>query len=256
MPESAEIARPARGAEDQVKFSGPITPIAVPSLVQLVHHSRETGMLLLRDARREKAAYVRQGDLVFARSNDPDDRLGELFLRQGILTVRGFERVTGQVARTGQRLGGLLVKEGLITPQELIDGVKEQVREIIYSMFLWTRGDYSFSLGPLPTEEAITLRVNTCDIIRTGIQRIGTWSRIREAVGGLDTRYQYVTEFDERREEMSLTSEEDRLLQFLTRPATVGETCDTLNANNFEVCRTIWAFTVMGALARVEVREA
>jgi hypothetical protein len=251
MPSAPDTAPSERRDPHTAKFSGPITGVAVPSLVQLVHLSRETGVLLLREGRREKAAYVREGEFVFARSNDPDDRLGELFLRRGLLTMRGLERVTEEVAHTGRRLGGLLVSAGLLTPQELIEGVKEQVREIILSMFRWTRGDYSFLLGALPTEEAITLRVDTCDLIRTGIQRIGTWSRIREAVGGLSTRYQYNTEFDEPRQEMTLERDEDRLLQFLARPATVGEACDSLNANNFEVCRMIWAFQVMGALMRL-----
>ena len=246
-----DAASPTTPAAPPGRFSGPITAISVPALLQSVHLSRETGVLLLREGRVEKSAYVRAGEVLFARSNDPDDRLGELFLRRGVLSVRGLERCTAEVRQTGHRLGGLLLQSGLITPEDLIEGVREQVREIIHSMFLWTRGDYSFQMGPLPTDELITIKVNTTDLIRTGIQRINTWSRIREAIGGLDTRYRSVPEFDAARSEVILSREEERLLQFLAQPGSVGEVCDTLNGNNFEICRTIWAFQVMGALEKV-----
>jgi hypothetical protein len=250
---TAPQTAPRAEAPGANQVSGPVTPVAIPSLLHSICGSRETGVLILRDGKLQKAAYVREGRIVFARSNDPDDRLGELFLRRGVITIRGFERCTEKVSRTCRRLGGILVEEGLITPQDLIDGVREQVHEIIHSMFQWTRGDYYFLMGPLPTEEVITLRVNTFDVIRTGIGRIDTWSRIREAVSGLDTHYFYDPSFDDRLQEMTLSRQEERLLQFLARPASVGEVCDTLNGNNFEVCRSIWAFHVMGALQRATV---
>lgn len=240
----------SEASSESNEISGPITPVAVPSLIHSICTSRETGVLILRDGELQKSAYIREGRLVFGRSNDPDDRLGELLLRKGVMTVRGFERCTQEVSRTGKRLGGILVEEGLITPQDLIEGVREQVSEIIHSFFLWTRGDYHFLMGPLPTDEVITLRVNTGDLIRTGIGRIRTWSRIREAVGGLETRYRYRHEFDDQLAELKLSPDEERLLQFMTQPAEVGNVCDTLNMNNFEVCRLIWAFLVMGALQR------
>jgi len=252
MSTASELPLPAKGKPIGVKLNGPIANITIPSLIHSICSSRDTGVLTLREGRLKKSAYVRAGKLVFARSNDPDDRLGEIFLRKGSLSVRGLERCSEEVMRSGKRLGGLLVKEGLITPAELIEGVRDQVREIIHSMFLWTRGDYQFAMGDLPTEEVITLRVNTCDLIRRGIQRIQTWSRIREAVGGLDTRYRYIKEFDAQMSELQPTREEEVLVQFLSRPASVGEVCDTLLGNNFESCRTIWAFLVMGALEKVD----
>jgi len=251
MPTLPDLTSSPSPSPSAGRFSGPITAIAVPALLQSVHLSQETGILDLREGRVEKSAYVRDGQIVFARSNDPDDRLGELFLRRGVLSVRGLERCTAQVHQTKQRLGGLLLQSGLITPEDLIEGVRDQVREIIHSMFLWTRGDYSFRMGPLPTEELITLTVNTNDLIRTGIQRIGTWSRIREAIGGLETRYRAIPDFDVAGSEIGLSREEERLLHFLLQPATVGEVCDTMNGNNFETCRMIWAFQVMGALEKV-----
>ena len=236
--------------EDSLALTGPIASETIPAMIHSVLTTSETGILTLREAGLEKSAYIREGKLVFARSNDPDDRLGELLLRRGYITVMGFESCTDDVKRLGRRLGELLVERDLITPEKLIEGVREQVREIVRSMFLWTRGEYSFLMGPLPTTEVITVRVNTYEIIRTGIERVKTWSRIRDAVAGLKTRYLTIDGFEEKLGRPP-TGQERHLLEFCAPPAaSVAEICETLPGNHFEICRRIWALQVIGAIRR------
>ena len=231
--------------------SGALTPSVLPGLIHSLFAGQATGLLTLRDSDLQKTVYVQEGDLVFAQSTDPDDRLGERLMRQGVLSIRGLEHYSHAVKNAGHRLGGFLIERGLITPVELIDGVQDQVREIILSLFDWTRGEYSFSGGPLPTREVITLRMNTLEILWNGMHRIQTWSRIKQAVGGLDSVYQTV-EGAEERLNLPFSDREANLLRFCANPISVGEICDTLPGNNFELCRTLWAFHVMQAMKKVE----
>jgi len=245
QPGSAEIT------EESLQFSGPISSESIPALIHSILATRDTGVLTLRHGGLEKSAYIREGQMVFARSNDPENRLGEVLLRRGVLSVPGFEGCTDEVARTKRRLGGLLVDNGLITAEQLIEGVRDQVREIIHSMFQWTQGQYSFDMGPLPTTEAITLKMSTYETIRTGIQGVRTWFRIREAVGGLDTRYETAPDHDEKLDTF-LTEEEENLLEFCSPPAaSVREICEALRGNHFHLCRLIWSLSVVSALTRV-----
>jgi Domain of unknown function (DUF4388) len=255
MPTTTDPSPRPPDASAPLAFSGPITAITIPSLLHSICATRETGLLILREGKLEKSAYVQEGQLVFARSNDPDDRLGELLLERGLLSIRGLEACTEEVSRSGSKLGGVLVEKGLITASDLIGAVREQVQGIVHSLFLWTRGDYSFLSGPLPTKEVITLRIDTMEIIRQGIGRIQTWSRIRAAVGNLDTCYQSIPGFEEKLR-TPLSIDEIKLLQFCTAPMPVGAICDTLPGNNFELCRTIWAMLVMGALRRMGTTAA
>lgn len=231
--------------------SGALTPSALPSLIHSLFANQATGLLTLRDGDLQKTVYVQEGDLVFAQSTDPDDRLGELLMRKGVLSIRGLEHYSHAVKNAGRRLGGFLIERGLITPVELIDGVQEQVRRIILSLFDWTRGEYSFRRGPLPTREVITLKMNTLEILWNGMHRIQSWSRISEAVGGLESVYQTV-EGAEEKLNLPISDREANLLRFCANPVSVGEICDTLPGNNFELCRTLWAFHVMEAMQKVE----
>ena len=94
-------------------------------------------------------------------------------------------------------------------------------------------------------------KMNTLEILWNGVHRIQTWSRIKEAVGGLDSIYQAV-EGTMGKLNLPISHREANLLRFCINPVSVGEICDTLPGNNFELCRTIWAFHVMGAMRKVE----
>jgi hypothetical protein len=231
--------------------SGELTPSTLPSLIHSLFASHATGLLTLRDGELQKTVYVQAGNLVFAQSTDPDDRLGEMLIRKGVLSIRGLEHYSHEVMNAGRRLGGFLIERGLITPVELIDGVQDQVREIIISLFDWTRGEYSFRRGPLPTREVITLEMNTLEILWNGMHSIQTWSRIKQAVGGLSCVYQAVEGAQEKLN-LPVSDRDANLLRFCVNPVSVGEICDTLPGNNFELCRTIWAFHVTEAMTRVE----
>src|SRR5215510_1536803 len=92
-------------------------------------------------AERDFAVLVQEGRLVFASSSSPDDRLGELLLRRGRLSLRQFADA-GRAVAPGKRLGTVLVEQGILTPKDLIKMVVEHTQEIIYGAFQWTEGQY------------------------------------------------------------------------------------------------------------------
>ena len=125
-----------------------------------------------------KTVYLCEGRLIFATSTDPDDRLGEMLLRKGLITYRSLEESVRAI-KAGKRQGTLLVESGSIRSKDLVEGVTEQVQEIIYSLFQWDDGDCEFQEGDLPSREVIVLRMSTADLIMEGVRRVERWSRIR-----------------------------------------------------------------------------
>ena len=89
---------------------------------------------------------VQEGRLVFASSSSPDDRLGELLLRRGRITLRQFADA-GRAVGPGKRLGTVLVEQGVLTPKDLVKTVVDHTQEIIYGAFQWTEGQYRLQEG-------------------------------------------------------------------------------------------------------------
>jgi len=229
---------------------GQLGLLTIPSLVHDVCAEARTCILTVKDGEREKSLYIEKGKIVFARSNELDDRLGTLLLREGRISLRDLETAGQLSAETGQRLGGVLVANQIIRPQDLVTGVREQVKAIVTSLFLWTKGDYEIKLGPLPGKEVITLKNSTGDMILEGVKRIESWSRITQAVGGMNTRSQVTSRLEEIGELMSLSLDEWTFLSRCEGPVPLAHLCEASPLKDFEVCRLIWALTVVGLLKR------
>lgn len=232
--------------------TGRLGPLTFPSLVHDICEERNTGVLTVRDGETAKALYIDGGHVVFAASDDKDDRLGALLVRRGMIRLKDLEDAARESQQTGRRLGGVLVERQHIRPQDLVWGVREQVKEIMTGLFLWTRGTYEMKVGPLPSSEVITLKMSTGDVVLEGVRRIESWTRIQLAVGTLETHYRVTSRIEELGPTMNLTLDEWTLLSRCEGPVTLAHLCEVTPMKDFDVCRLVWALSVVGMLNRID----
>jgi len=230
--------------------SGPIGPLTLPSLIQHLHGEQSTGTLELRDEGIQKTLYFDTGRVVFASSGDSDDRLGQLFLRRRMIRLSTLREAAAKASLDGKRIGAVLVQMKAIRPSDLVWGVSEQVRQMVLSLFQWTRGAYVFKPGKPPSDEVITLNMHTADLILSGVKSIESWSRVEVAVGEPDTRYLASPRLQDLAKQMTLSLDEWTLLSYGESGATLSEICESSSLGDFEVCRLIWGFMVVGLLSQ------
>jgi len=233
-----------------MKPEGSLAAHDLADLVRFLHERRWTGILTLTHMGIGKSVQVQDGQLVFASSSSRDERLGEVLLRQGKISLRQFSDA-GKDIQPGKRLGTILVERGLLSPKDLVKAVMKQTQEIIYGAFLWTEGHYRLQEDAV-SSEAITLKISTPDIIMEGIRRIDAWSRIERGVGGLEAQYARSDTYEAVLREMSLSFEKLSLVTGLQVTRTVDTICSDSTLTSFEVCRTLWAFRVIGVVRRVD----
>ncbi len=229
---------------------GILSTTTFPSLIYSVLGQKETGVLTLTSDTTEKSVYIRDGRPVFATSNDRDDRLGQVFFKGGRISLENLLLALELSVPARKRLGTVLVEMGLIEPHALVEGVLAQARNIIRSLFLWTRGRYRHVPGPLPSEEVITLKLSAADIVLEGIRRIESWDRIWEAVGGLDAKYRTADGMAESAGDLQLSLEEWTLLSHLDHPVALRDICRSSTMKDFEICRLLWALLTLGVVHR------
>jgi hypothetical protein len=236
----------------RTRLEGRLEGDSVTGLFRLLAEREATGVLRLERDERECSLYLEEGRIIFATSNDPNHRLGELLLRQGRIGFGELEQAVERLGR-GQRLGTLLVEDGALSAQGLVQAVVDQVRDVVLGLIGWQRGRYDFDEGPLPTREVITLDLSTPELILQGIGQVEDWDRIRRAVGSPRSLLERGPALDEEAESIpELGATETAILEKLERPLTVDELCREVFASSFEVYRAVWA---LGCLDLVRPRE-
>jgi hypothetical protein len=237
-----------------MKTQGSLAEQDFPRLVQALHERSWTGVLTLTHAGAGKSVVVQDGRMVFASSSSRDERLGELMLRRGRITLRQLADA-GKAMVPGKRLGTVLVEQGALAPKDLVRSVVEHTQEIIYAAFLLTDGEYRLEQGG-DTKEAIKLNISTPDLILEGIRRIDSWTRIDRAVGGLSAKFDRIADYEARLRGVTLAPEKLALLTYLTQPRTVEQICEASSLPDFEVCRMLWAYRVVGVVRRLSATGA
>lgn len=229
---------------------GSLAQVSLPSLLRPLVQEACTGVVRFTRGEIVKTVYLSQGRLIFATSTDADDRLGETLVRKGLISYRALEDSVGGID-TGRRQGTFLVETGAIESRDLVAGVTEQVREIIYSLFDWDTGDFEFQEGALPSKEVIVIRMSTEDILMEGVRRVRRWSQIRAGIGGLQQSYVLAPASPGIIAAMSLQKDEINLIGSFDGIMTVEQVCAALRLPDFTVCRALWGLWAVGVLNRI-----
>lgn len=151
--------------------AGRFVECELADLLRELQEAHATGMLTLSRGSEQKSLCLRDGNIVFASSNQARDRLGEMLMRTGLLTPAQHDVASDVLRRTGRRFGTILVELGFIGPKQLFDAVKQQVREIVITLFRWDTGEYSFRPGDLP-EATIPLPIDPAQLVSEIIERL------------------------------------------------------------------------------------
>ncbi len=142
----------------------------LPSILSDLQRSLKTGVLKYKHGKIEKRVFIEKGEMIFAASNQVEERFGDVLLREGKITKEDFDKSSELLRQTGKRQGVILVEIGCLTPEETVSAVIHQVELIILSLFNMKEGKFEFIEGPLPSREVITLKLSTGKIIFRGIK--------------------------------------------------------------------------------------
>src|SRR5258705_2413590 len=159
-------------------LSGDLGSISLADVFNLLSMSKKTGVLRLTRGAETRSLHWEQGEIVFARSNSVRDSLGNFLVRKGIITPEQNAVSASKIDET-TRHGKVLVRMGFITADQLLWAVKQQVLEIVYSLFHWRSGFFEFIEGEADAKEKITLSMSTTKVIMEGIHRLDEWAKMR-----------------------------------------------------------------------------
>jgi len=150
------------------------------SILADLKDKKATGTLVVRSSNFLKRVFLKGGEIVFASSNLEEDRLGEMLIKAGLITREQYDISVEILKKTGKQQGSILVELGFLTPRQLFEGLKFQIREIVLSLFDSAETVIEFREGELPEDEIIGLKINIDDLIREGEKRFNRKNRLSE----------------------------------------------------------------------------
>ena len=168
-------------------MKGTLSEGALPALLRAVYVGRKTGILHFTRGQDVRSVRFRQGHILSAQSSVPQEHLGEVLVRNELLTAADLERAGARKRATGKRLGETLQEMGLIEREHLEDALALHVREVLLNVFSWNSGEYSLEEPPgVAFHGEPTLKLSTGEMILETVRLLQNAEVVRAALGNPD----------------------------------------------------------------------
>jgi hypothetical protein len=221
--------------------------MSLTDLLQFLAAGRKSGTLKFDQGKITKQVYFKNGMIVGSKSNDPREYLGQVLLHYGKV-----DEVQLQIARelqrtSGAKLGEVLVEQGFLSEDDVLEILKTRTLDAIYDLFVWTEGDFEFfDDEPLP-DELLLIEVEPTNVIMEGIYRIDELARYRTLVPSdrsiLELNAGWTSS-------LKLGKEFRQILFLVEKKMSVAEICYQMHASAFHVYGQLYTLVSEG-VARV-----
>ncbi len=239
----------------EIPLKGNIKDISLAKMLVLLNRNRKTGTLSVSNGSITKNVYLNMGDVIFASSTYADDRLGEMLLKAGKITIEQYDKSVEILKISGKKQGAILVELGYLTPKEIFWGLKYQVNEIIQSMFLLEDVEYEFREGDIPVQEVIALKMSMGNLIYAGINRITNWTRIRNDMPDTDSVLKLTEDPLSLFQEIELSPQDKKILSLVDGKRTIKEIIDSSWLGSFEALRILYVLWSIGMIEEAAPRK-
>jgi hypothetical protein len=226
--------------------SGNLSRKPALDLLLELHRGAVTGSLKLERAPLQKAVYFRDGQILFAASNDPKDQLASILVEEGKLGPDQMQVAQARVS-PGNPLAKVLTELGYISQRELAEAARIKVEKILTDLYTWKEGTYQFATKSLP-KGAIDLELSTSRLLFASIRRVQDRDWVLRQLGSLDT---VLTPTGSLSQFLSDTEPEPAAAQVLKLAdgvKTVKQIGALSGLGEFEVAKVLAAAHVAGAL--------
>lgn len=216
-------------------------------LLQFLAAGRKSGTLKFDHDKITKQVYFKNGMIVGSKSNDPREYLGQVLLHYGKVDDAQLKAAREAQRTSGAKLGEVLVAQGFLTEDEVLEILKTRTLDTIYDLFAWNDGQFEFyDDEPLP-EDLLLIEVEPTTVIMEGIYRIDELARYHSLVPSdrsiLELNAGWTSS-------LKLGKEYRQILYFVEKRMSVAEICYHMHASSFHVYGQLYTLISEG-VARV-----
>jgi curved DNA-binding protein CbpA len=225
---------------EKMSFTGLLKYYPLPDILLDLQRSDLTGILKFKNDSINKKIYIKNGVMVFATSNQEEDRLEEILLRTGKITSDQYYQSIEITKKEGKPQGRVLIELGYLKPKELVWSIRHQAEEIILSLFRWEVGSVSFVEGSLPGD-MISLKLSAANLIFQGIKKINKSEYFKNTCPTLDTILYYSPDPLNLFQDISLSETDKDILSLIDGTLTIKDILSISSHGSFPTTKTLCA---------------
>jgi len=241
---------------DEYVFCSDLVEAALPHVLATIHRHGVPGVVECSRGSDRKQIYFLEGDVIFATSSDREESLGQYLLMKGRISPAQLEVASREIGRfPGRRLGAIMVQMGFLGAHEVAVAIREQVQQIVWSLFNWSYGSVEFRAGRFREHEGQQISISTPRVIMGGCKRIIDAKIVTARLGGRNAVLQR-REWPEHLSGFQLERGERALPEVVDGTMSLFELCEKGTLSPGINARVLYALSELDVVGRDEEEKS
>lgn len=254
-------------------FKGTLREFKVPDILQLISLQKKTGILTFNSQEGFITLIFEDGFIIGidAFPKKLEMRVGNVFVKQEIISEEMLQRALAIQKRTNQKVGEILIGMGLIDEKIIPEVLKIQAIQIVLSLFNWKKGEYNFKvLDYVDKELRLLAPIAVDNLIMEGVQMLDEWPLIKKVIPTDDIifepvflgskKIQMVSEYDDDISSkdaniLHLTETEVNLLKHINGKNTVKDIVELGLFTEYKIYKNLFNLFNKGLMKKREKTE-
>jgi len=237
---------------------GNLEDFGTTQLLNLVHLARKTGALQF--SRQTNGAhpvdsselYFRDGKLIHALMDGYDGELTSMLVQGGKLPPDQADVIRERARTMGdKRLAMILIHNGYVTKEEILTSATHYIQEIVYRLFGWRQGQFSFEADKQPQSSRITVPIDLANIIIEGSRRVQESERLEEELPDLDLSLQFTESPDAKLKNIHLSEQEWKVISYVRPNHSLRQIAQATKMTDTQIRRIAYGLLQAGIVERV-----
>ena len=194
-------------------LKGNIETFYLSSILQLLAQDKKTGILTIAEKDRIVRVYIKNGNIIYAVGSQKEVRLGYLLRTKGIISAEELQKALALAKQRNEKLGKILVEKSYISVETLKKFIHQQVRDILYDLFLWKQGDFEYVDQEFNLDQEFATELNHMEVILEGTRRVDEWGILKKSIPDKQMVFKINRSVEEQRDTVNLTANEWRIMR-------------------------------------------
>ncbi|HWC14950.1 MAG TPA: DUF4388 domain-containing protein [Actinomycetota bacterium] len=228
-------------------LKGTLDDFTLPDVFRLMSFAKKTGRLdVVRSAGQGKV-FFRDGEVYFAESSLSKEPLGQKLVRARALTDGQLMKALDQHAASGERLGTVLIKSGVVTEEQLESAVRQQIEDSIFDLLRWELGEFGWEPN-IQLDVEVHIGVSVENLIMEASRRLDEFEVIKRKIPSGAAILGMAATPPEGAVEINITPDEWRVLVLVDGHRSVNDIAGMVGLDEFGAMRVLYGLVSAGLI--------
>ena len=228
-------------------LKGTLDDFTLPDVFRFLSQTKKTGGLAVERSAGRGTVYFRDGDVYFAESSLSRDPIGQKLVRMKAITEGQLRKALDEQASSDERLGQILLKQGVVDQNQLETGVRGQIEDAVFDLLRWELGEFTFASDD-EVDPEIFISVSVENLIMEASRRLDELEVIRRKIPSETTVLAMAPTPPEGAAEINIAPTEWRILVLVNGARSVADIADEAGLDHFDAMKTLYGLVSAGLL--------